>query len=421
VNTNISDNIILITRLADILSANRDNIIVANTNDTLISFQANANELDRAIANLRNYHLTKDKVENQNIISGYAVMVPYNAASYALFGMSLAAALMAFGNTKPIIIHFPSMLKEYSEIIKNIIGTDDLFSNIVFRNDSANEFISSMLDNPDISLVQIYGGAWISKYISKAIETKTSLIYEGLGNNAAILLNDADLSKSIDKIFEMAFTLNGQAAVCFNRLVIDNRLNKQLIKELMLSKLNNINVSINPFSKALVTPIIKDIIVEKAVENIKLAEDRGANILGLKVEKLPKGTLLYPTIIFDVKSDDLIWLNDSFAPTLSVMFADFNNIVDLCNISDCRMTASIFGSDKNEIRILKQKLKDKWEFILTNKTFIDKIKPNKGYIGKWGGKGKSYFYLAEETGWQLSNIVHQPIEYFIKQKNSDNV
>ena len=85
------------------------------------------------------------------------------------------------------------------------------------------------------------------------------------------------------------------------------------------------------------------------------------------------------------------------------------------------MTASIFGSDKNEIKILKQKLKDKWEFILTNKTFIDKIKPNKGYIGKWGGKGKSYFYLAEETGWQLSNIVHQPIEYFIKQKNSDNV
>ena len=406
-----ANNMHLIEDLRTILKKYRNNIVEANTADTLIASGANADELDRAISNLERYGTMLPHLDRRRLRKGAAVIVPYNAPSYALFGMSLPAALLSIGKCENIHLHFPAILKKYSSLIRDVFSTHNEFRKINIDYGNEHEFMALSLYNTDIDLITVYGGLWVDKYIDIARETSTAIIYEGAGNNAALLLNSSNIENDLDRILEMAYYLSGQAAVCFNRLIVDSDIDRAYFVNLITDKLKRFPVSQNPFSDAIVTPIGNKKIISGVEQRLSEAVNNGASVINHKLDESSDKALLHPTAVIDVTSDMKVWQEDNFAPVISVIFADKENMIELCNDTNYRVTTSVYG-EQDEAEIIAQKLKDKWPKVLVNKNFIDMIPVDEGYLGEWGGYGDSFFFMDESTGWQPKNDLRVMIDYY---------
>ncbi|GEM_PF-5105734 len=406
-----ANNMHLIEDLRKTLCEYRDDIVKANTTDTMIACSANADELDRALSNLKQYSAMLPYLENRKPRRGVAITVPYNAPSYALFGMSLPAALLSIGECKDISLHFPAILKQYGTLIKRIFSKHQAFKNIEISFGSEHDFMTTCINRDDIDIITVYGGLWINKYIDAAAESSTALMYEGSGNNAALLLNSKNISANLDSILQMSYYLSGQAAVCFNRLIVDSDIDRSLFINMVTEKLKRFPVSNNPFEETIVTPICNRKIISGVQNRLSEAISRGASVINYKIDESNGHALLHPAVIIDVTTDMKVWQEDNFAPVLSVMFANKEDMATLCNQTNFRVTTSVYGN-KDEAESVATGLKDKWPKVLINSNFIDMIPVDKGYLGEWGGYGDSFFFMDKSTGWKPKDDLRVMVKYY---------
>lgn len=408
---NVQPNITRLKKLSDLLESNKESIAKANTLDSLIPYKTNLLEIQRAIANLRHYHSNASLLIQRSQKGGIAVVVPYNAPSFALFGMSLAAALLVNGDNHPVNVFFPSLLANYASQIRTIFKNEDEFRFVNFFEGSSKEFMDQSIANSEISVIQVYGGTWINAYIQQAKENKKTLIYEGSGNNPAIIHASADIEEAADKVLQMAFDLSGQAAVCFNRLLIDNRIDKDDFNSLLKDKCANISYSCNPFDDVVVGPIRIPQLVFSLEERIIDAIKDGAKPFNYKVKACTKGWLIQPTLIFNTNHSMRIVQEENFAPVLSVEYAKESELAKLANATKFGFTASVFGKSSQLIPILNQ-LKGTHGIVLKNHTFNDLVSQDYGYIGIWGGYKNSFFHLSEESNWEIEQQPKHLVTYF---------
>lgn len=381
-----------------LLEKNKESIISTHSHDTFVSKYINILQLQRGIATLKQYRNHLFDYQHIKTKGGIAILASYSDPSFALLGLSLGAALALNNNQQPILIKLHKMLQTYTPNLEKIIKKSGLFPNIQFYHGNSNEFIKHCMDSVDYKTVHVYGEPWLKKYIPLAKQTKTALLFYGPGNNPAIVHQSANLELSADRILRAAYVLSGQAAVCIDRLIIDDRIDKQKFNSILKHKCKQIPVSENIDSNALVTPVKVAPMVQRLQQMTDQAIAIGAKPYNFNIKKANGGIMVTPSLFFDTNHTMQLMSDFTFMPVLPVQYVRQDEIVKLANSTDYGLTASLFGTQE-VLYPLKRELWSTHGMLFENQTINEVVKPESGYYGPWGGFGLSGFYVGEENNW----------------------
>lgn len=208
-----------------------------------------------------------------------------------------------------------------------------------------------LVENPIINVISFTGSANVGNRIAKK-SLKTDLILELGGKDPAIVLDDADLEDSADKIIKGAFSYSGQRCTAIKRVLVQRRVSDKLII-LLKSKTEKLTVGI-PNDNCDISPVIDMLTVENAKKLIKDALDKGAEcLIGNKF----KDNLMWPTIITNVTIKmDLAW-TEPFAPLLPIIvFDDVADAIKIANDSQYGLQASVFTTNINSAMSIAKQL-----------------------------------------------------------------
>lgn len=267
-------------------------------------------------------------------------IVPWNFP-LVLMAMKVAPALIA-GNTvvlKPAPSTPLSTLK-VGELIKEALPPGVL--NVI---SGTNELGAWLTAHPDVRKISFTGStATGAKVMQGAASTLKRITLELGGNDAAIVLDDVDPKQAAPKLFQGAFTNNGQMCIGIKRLYVHDK-----IYDAMCSELANLArdaiVGDGLAQGTQLGPMQNRTQYEKVLAIIAEAKGQGKVIAGDRPFAGP-GYFIYPTIVRDIAEGTELVDGEQFGPVLPVIrYSDPEDAVARANASPYGLGASIWCAE----------------------------------------------------------------------------
>ncbi|WP_315830852.1 aldehyde dehydrogenase family protein [Bradyrhizobium prioriisuperbiae] len=267
-------------------------------------------------------------------------IIPWN---YPLLILSfkLPLALLA-GNTlivKPAPTTPLSTLK-FAELIVDILPKGVL--NIIT---DANDLGDAMTRHPDIRKISFTGStATGQKVMASAAATLKRITLELGGNDASIVLDDADPKKVAPGIFEGAFQNSGQVCLAIKRLYVHESIYDELCAELA-TLANNAVVDDGLKQGTKLGPLQNKMQYEKVKGFLDAARKDGNIIAGGAAMDRP-GYFIQPTIVRDIKEGSKLVDEEQFGPVLPVIkYSDSEDVIRRANATNYGLGGSVWSSD----------------------------------------------------------------------------
>lgn len=196
-----------------------------------------------------------------------------------------------------------------------------------------------------------------ARVMSSAAEHLKSLTLELGGNDAAVVLQDADVEQAAEAIFNSSFGNSGQVCMAIKRLYVHTSIFEPLCER--LAQLANACVVGDPFdSLTQLGPVQSrqqfDFLCELLSE-IRTSE--GAQVLsgGRALER--PGYFLQPTIVAGLADEARLVVEEQFGPVLPILsFDDPDEAIDRANRSSFGLGASVWGRHTGELERLARRL-----------------------------------------------------------------
>jgi acyl-CoA reductase-like NAD-dependent aldehyde dehydrogenase len=267
-------------------------------------------------------------------------IVPWNYP-LAIAGFKLPLALVA-GNTvvlKPAATT-PLATLRFAELVAALLPPGVL--NVIA---DANDLGHLLGSHPDVRKISFTGStATGKKVMAGASETLKRLTLELGGNDAAVVLGDADAKKIAPAIFDAAFRNSGQVCVAIKRLYVHETVYDQLCDELAAIARGAI-VDDGMQQGAKLGPLQNKAQYEKVKGLIEDARKHGTVIAGGKALDRP-GYFIEPTIVRDISDGTRLVDEEQFGPVLPVIkFSDPEDALRRANGTSYGLGASVWSSD----------------------------------------------------------------------------
>lgn len=273
-----------------------------------------------------------------------ALIVPWNFPFVVI--SERLPFILAAGNS---VIIKPSEYASQSLIsLMNIIKKTNLPSGIVNLITGSGPRVGSMITkNKNINMISFTGSTIVGKKIMQnSSKTIKRLSLELGGKNSFIVLDDADINRTVNIIID-SFTGNaGQSCVSTSRLFVDGK-----VKKLLISKLLNKLYKIKDFKKlyGLVSTKKQFLIIQKILsKNFKYKKKLIFGSL-----RLNNKSFIKPIIFCDLPERNIINKMELFGPILSInSFNKIDEAIRKTNSSNYGLSAVICGRNKkNNIKI----------------------------------------------------------------------
>jgi succinate-semialdehyde dehydrogenase/glutarate-semialdehyde dehydrogenase len=208
------------------------------------------------------------------------------------------------------------------------------------------EQVDTVIDDPRIKGVALTGSVEAGKVVAKraAQNMKKSTMELG-GNDAFIVLEDADLDKAVTWAVWAKMNNTGQCCIAGKRFIVVEALASQFLSKFQtaLSELK----SGDPMDKdTTLGPLSTEAALEKLLDQIERTVAAGARVV-MGGERLDRtGAFMAPTILTDIEPDNPGYGEEFFGPVaLFFSVADEAAAIKLANDSDFGLGGSIFTSD----------------------------------------------------------------------------
>lgn len=280
-----------------------------------------------------------------------AGIIPWNFPLLVV-AFKLPPALLA-GNT---LILKPAPTTPLTTLRFGEILADVLPAGVVSIVTDQNELGPVLSSHPDIAKISVTGSTETGrKVMASAAETIKRITLELGGNDAAIVLDDADPKTVAPGIYAGAFTNAGQVCIALKRLYVHDRIYDEVCAE--LSRIAAAQVVGDGLEQGVtVGPIQNRGQFEKAKGYLEDAAARGRILAGGRVPR-DKGYFIEPTIVADVKDGDRIVDEEQFAPILPVIrFDDLDGVIEKANGLPFGLGASVWSSDVDRAYQVARKL-----------------------------------------------------------------
>jgi len=208
-----------------------------------------------------------------------------------------------------------------------------------------------IVTHENINFINFTGSTEVGRHLSK-ISCMTPLLLELGGKDAALVLEDADLTYAASNIVEGAFSYSGQRCTAVKRIITTDKVADQLV-EMLKTRIEKLPVG-DPRDNVVVTPLIDQKSADFAEFLIQDAIGKGAELI---VGNKREGNLVYPTLLDKVTVDMEIAWKEPFSPILPVIrVKDMDEAVEIANRSEYGLQSSVFTKDINKAFRIAEKL-----------------------------------------------------------------
>ncbi len=281
-----------------------------------------------------------------------AGIVPWNFP-VAIALIKIAHAILT-GNTivvKPSPFT-PLATLRLGELLKDIVPPGVI--NIISGDDEVGPTLTA---NPDIAKISFTGSTSTGQAImqSAAVDLKRLTLEMG-GNDAAIVLDDADPQKIAEALFQSAFINSGQTCAAIKRLYVHESIYEAVVQALgTIAKHVKVGDGLEP--DTVLGPIQNRMQYEKVKAVLDDLKASGARIVA-GGDTLPgPGYFVAPTIVADVAEGCRVVDEETFGPVLPIVkYADIDDAIKRANDTKYGLSGSVWGTDPERAAAVANRL-----------------------------------------------------------------
>lgn len=269
-----------------------------------------------------------------------AAIVPWNAPVY--IACNKIAPALAAANT--IVVKCapttPLTTLRLGELMADIVpaGVVNILS-------GGNEAGAALVSHPDVAKVTFTGSTETGrKIMSACAPTLKRVTLELGGNDAAIVLPDADVKAVAPQVFAFSFFNSGQVCAVIKRLYVHDSLYDAMCEELAALAAGS-KVASGRDAGAHFGPVQNRAQFDKVRTYVEQAARDGRVVTGGQIAEGP-GYFVPLTIVRDVREGHAIVDEEPFGPVLPVIrYSDVDDAVAQANRSPYALGGSVWGSD----------------------------------------------------------------------------
>ena len=351
----------LLYKVADKLIEKREELALAETEDSGKTYQSNLNIDVPFCADFWRYYAgAADKmrtpvVANETGTHRYAVREPYGVIGaiapwnfpLVMATLKLCAAL-ASGNT--VVMKMAEQTPATVTILAKIlleVGVPKGVVNVVHGDGTTGQHL---VHHPKVKKVAFTGSSAVGKILGEQCGkmTKPALLEMG-GKSANIIFADADIDLAVNGILQSSLGNNGQFCLAASRVLIDEKIADEVTAK-VIEKAKKIKVGDPLDSSSNVGPIISRKQLEQVLSYIEIGKAEGAEIVAGGNRIGDKGYFLEPTVFAKMTPQMRIWREEIFGPVVGLTtFSTEEEAINLANDSDYGLGAYFWTNDLNRM------------------------------------------------------------------------
>ncbi|MEP3048413.1 MAG: betaine-aldehyde dehydrogenase [Roseibium sp.] len=209
---------------------------------------------------------------------------------------------------------------------------------------------AKMVSHSDISKVSLTGsvptGAKVAALAGEHLK-KTTL--ELGGKSPLIIFKDADVENAVSAAINANFYSTGQICSNGTRVFVHKAIKDQFLKR--LAERTTDAILGDPLDETTnIGPLVSKLQLDKVLHYMQVGQEDGARLLcgggAAKVDSLPDGYFVQPTVFADVKDDMRIAREEIFGPVMCVLdFDDEDDVIARANDTEFGLAAGVFTKD----------------------------------------------------------------------------
>ncbi|KJA17793.1 hypothetical protein HYPSUDRAFT_45979 [Hypholoma sublateritium FD-334 SS-4] len=289
-------------------------------------------------------------LEVPNPLGVVAVLSAFNFP-VAVYGWNLSLSLAAGNATiwKPSPTT-PLCAIAVTKIVSSVLERNGLPGAVASLVTGGKDAGEAIVESRDVELVSFTGSEHVGRIVGKTVASRFGkVILELGGNNASIVMSDADLSLAVPSVFFGAVGTAGQRCTSTRRLYLHEDIAHDFLER--LQKLYKSVIPGDPLvDGTLLGPLHTNAACATYASAVEYLRSSGAEILtgGNKYEHLAPGNFVEPTIAIpkSANTNDYIWKTETFAPILNVaLFKELEQAIEWNNNVPQGLSSSLWTRD----------------------------------------------------------------------------
>ncbi|MDO4533968.1 MAG: aldehyde dehydrogenase [Coriobacteriia bacterium] len=211
---------------------------------------------------------------------------------------------------------------------------------------------NAMAKNPKVGIVTLTGSTPAGKKVMEAAAQNVTKVSLELGGKApVIVMNDCDLDKTIQWVYDSRIINTGQACNCAERVYVQEGIYDEFVKK-MVARMEQTTYGPGLGGAFDMGPLVNKGQQEHVDELVQSAIAEGATIEcgGKKATVDGKGFYYEPTVVTGVTHESRIMKEEIFGPVLPITsFKTFDEVIELANDCEYGLTSSIYTTDYDTV------------------------------------------------------------------------
>ena len=290
-----------------------------------------------------------------------ACIIPWNFPFFQMV-YKLVPALLT-GNT---VVIKPAPTTPLNALLLGELLKDIVPAGVVNIVGDAGDIGPLLSRHPDVGKVSFTGSTAAGrKVMESGAPTLKRIVLELGGNDAAVVMDDADIQQAARGIFTWAFTNSGQVCINIKRIFVpESRYDDFCAEFAKLAKAAVVGDSLD--EKTEYGPIQNKRQYEAVLSALELAKQDGTVIAG--GEPLPgKGYFVPPTVVRDIREDSRLIREETFGPIRSIMkYASIDEVVKKVNDTPYGLGNSVWGQDLKQAAQIASRLESGTTWVNTH-------------------------------------------------------
>ena len=275
-------------------------------------------------------------------------IVPWNVPQFVTMS-KLAPALLS-GST---IVIKPSPETPLDAILMaELIQEAGIPKGVVSVIPAGREVGEHLVRHPGVDKIAFTGSTAAGRTIASICGEQLKRVSLELGGkSAAIILDDADIAKTMEGLKFASLMNNGQACVAQTR-ILASRANYDTVVSALAETVRGMTVGDPDDPTTEIGPLVAERQQERVDKYIALGQEEGARVVvggNGRPDGIEKGWYVQPTVFADVDNSMRIAQEEIFGPVLAVIpFDDVDDAVRIANDSEFGLAGSVWTGDADQ-------------------------------------------------------------------------
>ena len=259
----------------------------------------------------------------------------------------LVEALLA-GNT--VILKPSEQTPLTTELLKKVwdeaTGRPELFQPVY----GVGELGSALVTSPQTDVICFTGSTAVGRKIAEACAPlfKPDILELG-GKDPMIILEDADIDRSVEAAIFGGFSNAGQTCISVERIFAHEKIYPEIVEKLS----EEIQKTSSGEGDSPIGAISVEMTMEKIRQQINDAKNSSEVIEGCR----SSGWYIAPTLVVNPPSEAKILQEETFGPVMTIHpFKSNEEAIELANKTGYGLSASIFGKNKKQIKFISRRI-----------------------------------------------------------------